>query len=236
MRSTDSSWLARRVQSAISLGLNHAYHTVKVDPAKYLVHLRRAYGLPIESFRDVYSVDPGVLDGIAEQTISAARKFAALQGAGFGVGGMLTLVPELSFLSAISFRMIQKLSLIYGFEYSTEAEIAELWIAVASAAGADIAKEFLEKEVIERFVPRIIQRIAAKAGSELLEKGLLRLVPVLSSLVGGALNYYFARAWGRRAQQHFREKHFAIRSGQLTLPRHQPLTPPSASPLPKGEG
>lgn len=211
MMETTSSWLARGVQRAIKLGLTSAYNRVKVDPAKYLPYLQRAHGLPIESYQQVYSIHPAALDDIADQTISAAMKLAAAEGAGLGVGGVLTLFPDIGFLSVITFRMIQKLSLVYGFEYSTEEEIAELWLAVASAAGVDIAKEFLEKEVIERFVPRVIERIAVKAGAEVAEKWGARLVPVASSIAGGALNYYFVRGWGRRAKQHFREKHCASR-------------------------
>jgi uncharacterized membrane protein YdjX (TVP38/TMEM64 family) len=108
-------------------------------------------------------------------------------------------------------RTIQKLSLIYGFELNTEDEIAELWIAAATAAGVDISRELLEKEVVNRFVPRVIQRIAAKAGSEIAEKWLGRLIPFTSSIIGCALNYYFVRAWGGRARAHFRSKHMEAR-------------------------
>ncbi len=207
MAPASSSWLARRIQGAIRLGLTGAYNNIKVDPNKYLLHLRRAYGLPIESFRQMHSLPLPVVDPIADQTISAAMRLAAAEGAGLGLGGMLTLVPDVGVLTGIAVRMIQRLSLIYGFEYSTEEEVAELWIAAASAAGVDIGKELLEKEVVERFVPRVIQRMAIKAGSEVAEKWLARLVPILSSALGGALNYYFMRGWGRRAKRHFREKH-----------------------------
>ncbi len=139
-------------------------------------------------------------------------RIAAAEGAGLGVGGMLTIFPDVGVLSGITLRMIQKLSLTYGFEYATEEEIAELWIAVASAAGVDIAKEFIEKEVIGRFVPRIIERIAAKMSCEVVEKWSARLIPVVSGALGGALNYYFVREWGRRARRHFRKKHQQIRS------------------------
>ena len=54
------------------------------------------------------------------------------------------IVPDLGILSAITMRTIQKLSLIYGFELNTDDEIAELWIAAASAAGVDISRELLE--------------------------------------------------------------------------------------------
>jgi len=143
-------------------------------------------------------------------------KLAAAEGAGFGVGGLITIVPEFSVLAAITLRMMQKLSLIYGFAYSTDAEVAELWIATASAAGVDVGKDFLEKEVLERFVPRIVRRIAVKAGTEVAEKWSGRLVPVLSSAIGGTLNYYFVREWGHRAKRYFREKHLSVRA-QLEL-------------------
>jgi len=60
-------------------------------------------------------------------------------------------------------------------------------------------------------VPRLVERIAIQAGGEIAENGLARLVPVLGSVMGGTLNYYFVRGWGRRAQRHFRERHLLLR-------------------------
>src|SRR6202022_958686 len=135
----------------------------------------------------------------------------AVEGAGFGLGGMLTIVPDLGILSAITMRTIQKLSLVYGFEFNTDDEIAELWIAAASAAGVDISRELLEKEVVNKFVPRVIQRIAAKASAEVVEKWAGRVIPLASSAIGAALNYWFVRAWGQRAKTHFRQRHLMLR-------------------------
>jgi len=130
-------------------------------------------------------------------------------------------------LSAITMRTIQKLSLIYGFELNTDNEIAELWIAAASAAGVDISRELLEKEVVNRFVPRVIQRIAVRAGAEVVEKWAGRLIPVLSSALGCGLNYYFVRAWGERARAHFRNKHLEARR-RLVAEQMRLSGPPSA--------
>jgi hypothetical protein len=138
-------------------------------------------------------------------------KLAAAEGAGFGLGGILTMVPDLSILAGITLRTIQKLSLLYGFEYNTDEETAELWIAAASAAGVDISREVLEKEVVNRFVPKVIQRIAVQASKEAVEKWSGRIIPIASSAIGAGLNYFFVRAWGQRAQAHFREKHIEIR-------------------------
>jgi len=138
-------------------------------------------------------------------------KIAAVEGAGLGIAGVITIIPDLSILAAITMRTVQKLSLLYGFEYNTDEEIAELWIAAASAAGVDVSRELLEKEVVNRFVPKVIQRIATRASAEAVEKWAGRLIPIASSAIGAGLNYYFVRSWGERAQTHFRQKHFAVR-------------------------
>ncbi len=203
--------MRRRVEGAIRGGLTHAYETIRVDPGRFLMQLRVAHGLPLASFQGVYTLEMERLDDAAGSVIRGGMKMAAVEGAGFGLGGFLTIVPDLGILSAITMRMIQKLSLIYGFELNTEDEIAELWIAAASAAGVDISRDLLEKEVINRFVPRVIQRIAAKAGAEVAEKWAGRLIPLTSSAIGCALNYYFVRAWGERARAHFRARHLEAR-------------------------
>ncbi len=205
------SWLRRKVEFALQRGFQRAYETVKVNPAKFLLQLQTVYGIPVTSYQGLYSVDLNVLDNLAERVIRGSMKIAAAEGAGLGLGGIMTIVPDLSFLAGITLRTIQKLSLIYGFEYSNDEETAELWIAAASAAGVDISRDLLEKEVINKFVPRVIQRIAAQASKEVVEKWAGRLIPLASSVIGAGLNYYFLRAWGGRARAHFRERHLQAR-------------------------
>ena len=206
------SWLRRRVEDGLRRGFQHAYETVKVDPSKFLLQVRSAYRLPITNFQGVYSVEVGQLDALAYRVIHSGMKVAAAEGAGFGLGGIITIIPDLGILSGVTLRTIQKLSLIYGFEFNTEEETAELWIAAASAAGVDISRELLEKEVVNRFVPRVIQRIARQASGEVVGKWSGRLIPLASSLIGAGLNYYFVRAWGERARAHFRKRHMETRT------------------------
>ena len=192
-------------------GLTRAYSTVRVDPDKFLLQLRAAYRMPISGYHGVYSLEIGEIDVVADSVIRSGMKVAAVEGAGFGLGGLITIVPDLGILSAITMRTIEKLSLVYGFEFKTDDDIAELWVAAASAAGVDISRELLEKEVINKFVPKVIQRIAAKASAEAVEKWAGRLIPLASSAIGAALNYWFVRAWGERAKAHFRQRHLLLR-------------------------
>ena len=209
-------------------GLTRAYSTVRVDPDKFLLQLRAAYRMPISGYHGVYSLEIGEIDVVADSVIRSGMKVAAVEGAGFGLGGLITIVPDLGILSAITMRTIEKLSLVYGFEFMTDDDIAELWVAAASAAGVDISRELLEKEVINKFVPKVIQRIAAKASAEVVEKWAGRLIPLASSAIGAGLNYWFVRAWGERAKSHFRQRHLLLRQrareaalvveGQTSLP------------------
>ncbi len=85
--------------------------------------------------------------------------------------------------------------------------------------------------MVNRFVPRVIQRIAVEAGADVVEKWAGRLIPIVSSAIGCALNYYFVRAWGSRAQSHFRAKHLEVRrrfaAQQMQLPGAAPAMLPS---------
>jgi hypothetical protein len=206
MLAEPKGWLRRQMERTVRRGFLEAYETVKVDPAHYLLQLRIAYGLPITTYQGMFSVPLEQLDAIGADVLRSAVRIAAAEGAGLGLGGVATLLPDLGILSVITMRTIQKLSLLYGFEFNTETEVADLWVAAASAAGVDISRELLEKGVVKRFVPRVVQAIAAQASKEVAEKWAGRLVPVLSSAIGGGLNYYFVRGWGERAWRHFREK------------------------------
>jgi hypothetical protein len=208
------SWLRRRVETALTKGFNRAYTTVRVDPDKFLLQLRAAYRVPISGYHGVFWLEIQELDIVAESIIRSGMKMAAVEGAGFGLGGLITIVPDLGVLSAITMRTIQKLSLLYGFQFNTDDEIAELWIAAASAAGLDVSREFMEREVVNRFVPRVIQRIAAKASADVVEKWAGRVIPLASSAIGAGMNYWFVRAWGERARAHFRLRHLQLRQSE----------------------
>jgi len=209
--SESKSWLRARAEKAVIKGLTRAYATVQVNPDRFLVQLRTAYRLPVSGYHGMGRMEIGELDVVADDLIRGGMKLAAAEGAGFGLGGLITVIPDLGILSAITMRTIQKLSLVYGFQFNTDDEIAELWIAAASAAGVDISRELVEKEVVNKFVPRVIQRIAARASGEVVEKWAGRMIPLVSSAIGAGLNYWFVRAWGERAKTHFRERHLELR-------------------------
>lgn len=204
-------------------GFRRAYSQVRVDEHKYLKHVRRTHKLPVDSWPQMLDLGPEIVNPIAESTIATSSKWAALEGAGLGIGAFLTALPDMGILAAITLRMLQKLSLLHGFEYSTEADNIQLWIAAASAAGVDLGRDFLGKQAMEQVVPRIIDRIAVRVGADVAEKWAGRLIPVVGIGAGAAINYYFVRSWGRRAHAHFSQRHRATR-GRFQTPTDPALS------------
>jgi EcsC family protein len=223
---TNVETISQMIRESARAGLRQAYEQVKVDPDRYLHRARRRYGLPISKWSDAHMLHGSVIAPAADHIVTSSARAAAMEGAGLGLSGIMGTVPDMGILAAITVRMLQKLSLVHGFEYSTGEEMAGLWLAAASAAGLDFGRELLEKQAAEKLVPKIIDQVACKMGAEFAEKWAGRIIPILSAGIAGTLNYYFVRAWGRRAHRHFAEKHRGL--PQLPVYR-RPLIVPSAS-------
>lgn len=193
-------------------GFRHAYKRIRLDPQAYFEKLKRHLNLPaIHSWQQLQYLDDEELNPHADRVIKASARLAALEGVGFGLGGLAAALPDFGILAAVTVRMLQKLSLTYGFDYSSDEELFGLWLAAASAAGLDLGRDFLGKQAMEHAVPKIVDAVALRAGAEVAETIGTRVIPVVAAGAAGALNYWFVKSWGRRAQRHFLERRGAMR-------------------------
>jgi hypothetical protein len=195
----------------VRFGLLRGLRSIEIDPEDFRSELSDKYGLWVPDFARMKDVPMERLDAIAKTLIRDAERLALAEGAGFGLGGMITFLPDASFLTVITLRLIQRLSLLYGFETRGRDQRIEMWKAAAAAAGIDYGKDLAEKQIFEKLAPRIAERFAAKIGAETAEKWAGRLIPLASSAIGGALNFSFVRSWGRRVQRHLRAKHLGAK-------------------------
>lgn len=221
---TKGSLAGRTLRRLVRFGVLRGLRTVEVDPEDFRRQLADRYGLWVPSFERMRDVPIENLDAIAATLIRDAERRAFAGGAGFGLGGMITLLPDASLLTVITLRLVQRLALLYGFDSQDGDQHLEMWKAAAAAAGIDYGKDLAEKQILEKLGPRIAKLFAQKIGAEAAEKWAGRLVPLASSAVGGALNFSFVRGWGRRVQRHLRTKHLAARA---SVP-FQPTTGTSA--------
>jgi uncharacterized protein (DUF697 family) len=207
------SLAGRGLGRIVRLGVKRGMRSVEVSPEDFRKQLANKHGLWVPNFARMQDVPLEQLDEIARKLIRDAERLALAEGAGFGLGGMMTLVPDAGLLTAITLRLIQRLCLLYGFESRGPDDRMELWLAAAAATGVDYGKDLAEKQMFEKLGPRIAERLAAKLGSEVAEKWVGRLIPLASSAIGGALNFSFVRTWGRRVQRNLRERHISMRPG-----------------------
>lgn len=201
----------RTIGRFLRFGILRGLRSIEIDPEDFRHELSHKHGLWVPDFARMKDVPIERVDVIARSLIRDAERLALAEGAGFGLGGMITFLPDVTLLTAITLRLIQRLSLLYGFEAHGRDQRMEMWKAAAAAAGIDYGKDLAEKQILEKLAPRVAERFAAKIGAETAEKWAGRLVPLASSAIGGALNFSFVRTWGRRAQRHLRTKHLEAR-------------------------
>ena len=208
LRKADKASLSRRL---LRLGVRKGLRSVEVNPEDFRRQLVDKHGLWVPNFERMHDVPLERLDAIANALIRDAGRLALAEGAGFGLGGMITVIPDAGLLTAITLRLIQRLCLLYGFETHGHDERLELWMAAAAASGVDYGKDLAEKQLFEKLAPKVAKRLAIKVGQEAAEKWVARIVPLASSAIGGAMNFSFVRAWGRRVQKTLRAKYLANR-------------------------
>src|SRR5204862_4426647 len=115
--------------------------------------LAERHGLWVPSVERMKDVPLEHLDAIAEALIRDAERLALVEGAGLGLGGMITLLPDASFLTIITLRLIQRLALLYGFETREGEQRIEMWKAAAAATGMNYGKELAGKQTCGKIAP-----------------------------------------------------------------------------------
>jgi len=210
--SVKGSLAGRTFSRFLRFGVLRGLRSIEIDPEDFRQQLANKHQLWVPNFARMKDVPTERLDAIATMLIRDAERLALAEGAGLGLGGMITFLPDASLLTIITLRLIQRLSLLYGFEAHGRDQRIEMWKAAAAASGIDYGKDLAEKQLLEKLAPRIAERFAAKIGAETAEKWAARLIPLAGSAIGGALNFSFVRGWGRRVQRHLHAKHLEAKA------------------------
>src|SRR5579859_2829530 len=221
------SAMGRGLNRVLGFGVRRGLRSMEVNPEVFRKQLADKHELWVPNFSRMHDVPLERLDAIARKLIRDAERLALAEGAGFGLGGMITLLPDASILTAITLRLIQRLCLLYGLETRGQDDRMELWLAAATATGVDYGKDLVEKQMFEKVAPKIAGRLASKLGAEAAEKWVGRIIPLASSAIGGAMNFSFVRTWGWRVQRNLRERHIAARAASA-----RPAYPTAGTPRP----
>jgi len=121
--------------------------------------------------------------------------------------------------------MAAKVAQSYGYDTSVVEEQVRLADVLALAAGIDSLRgigNWLTREgmaqVLPDILPRVLARLSVELTSEQAAKWVGRMIPGVSAVVGGAVDYAFLRAAGERAIAYYHNRALSER----TLPAAAP--------------
>lgn len=96
---------------------------------KYLVHERsildavaREVERPIASVAEVGELPLRTMEKVSHSIVSGRKKFATIQGASTGIGGIFTLAVDIPALLAISLKTMQEIAMIHGYDPNQKEE------------------------------------------------------------------------------------------------------------------
>src|ERR1700704_5187070 len=98
------SAVGRGLNRVLRFGVRRGLRSIEVNPEDFRRQLADKHGLWVPNFSRMHDVPLERLDAIAPKLIRNAERLAAAEGAGFGLGGMITLLPDASILTAITLR------------------------------------------------------------------------------------------------------------------------------------
>ncbi len=211
-----------------------------VDPEVLRVHQR--HDKRVKSLDDIRNAPIQERDRVARHFAAQYRHRAALTGAVTALpGGLWALVgmgADVQLTAIYAVRMAAKVAQSYGYDTSAVEEQAHLADVLALAAGIDSLRgvgNWLTREgmaqVLPDLLPRVLARVSVELTTEQAAKWIGRIIPGVSAVVGGAVDYTFLRAAGERAIAHYHNRALAEHT-TLPAPDTVPALPaPAASAL-----
>lgn len=81
-----------------------------------------AGGHPVSSVAEIAEQPLSLMDAAADELSASRARFAAVQGATTGVGGLFTLVIDIPLLLGQSLKVLQEMAVVYGYQPKEQAE------------------------------------------------------------------------------------------------------------------
>jgi len=215
--------------------INHAINwAARPDPVVLREH--QARDKAVHEFADIRRVSLKQMDTVAEHFAAQYRHRALLTGAVTALPGGLWAIPAIGIdvqLTAIfAVRMASKVAQSYGYDTSLLQEQAHLADVLALMAGVDSLRgvgNWLTREGLTEFLPRVLPRLLTRLSVKLTEeetaKLIGRLIPGVSAVIGGSVDYGFMRIAGERAIAYYHNRYIDEQKLLTAAPAQQALPP-----------
>ncbi|MHB2019852.1 MAG: EcsC family protein, partial [Candidatus Xenobia bacterium] len=197
-------------------------NAITVDAKEVHEYLKERFDVTVRDLADSKTVALDVLDTAADDFTRSSQMDSAMQGMLLGGGGALSIPFDVLTLTRAAVRLVQKVSILYGFGVNSDEEKAHVWIALAHASGITEV-EHGQTRLVLTTIPSMMQNspyskvVIFKLLREILEQiplkmGRSRLVPLLGGIMSAVGNYRYLQDVGARAKLIYRERHLPTRS------------------------
>ena len=141
---------------------------------------------------------------LTRRTAIRCAAAGAMTGIPSGLLAIGTLGADLAYLVFQQFRLIVGIATIYGHEPHGRERFAEALSCLAYSSGVGIGKQgiatMLESAVLEGGI------VAEKIGARFARERLMKVVPIVGAISGGALNFASVHAVARAAIRYYESR------------------------------
>ncbi len=138
---------------------------------------------------------------LARRTAIRCAAAGAVTGLPLGALAVGALGADLAYLVYQQFRLILGIATIYGHEASSRERFAEALSCIAFSSGVGIGKQGIATVIGSATIEGGV--IAEKIGARMARERLVRFVPFVGAISGGALNYASVYAVARSAIRYY---------------------------------
>jgi hypothetical protein len=188
----------------------------------------REYGLSVWSVKD-FSEQPhnyAYIEKLMEKYATLAATYCALSGATSGVGGVATTITlagvDISNMAAQLFRLNQKMAILNGFNLENTIHKEKAHLIYLTALGFDAvatsairaqmvkaaAEQVAKKGPSANVTIRLIMEVAKLLGGQLTKEQAVKFVPIFGGLLGGGMNYIFAKSAAGKMISEYKSDYF----------------------------
>ena len=157
--------------------------------------------------------------------------YAVIEGGALGAGGLASLAADIPALFSMSFRLIQEISLCYGYDIETEEEKEYMMhiLRVGSTCDVKAKMEFIicmkqieellikvtwkkmstslvKREISKLSLIAALRNFAKSLGIQVTKRKALQMIPMVGALVGASFNYAFINDVGKAAHMSYRRR------------------------------
>jgi len=193
------------VRSALKSLRDYSHYTIY--PSSILEKISLKGNRRLESIGEIKNVSITSLDKAATECISFNRSIAAAEGGFTGMMGFQGLLLDLPFLYGVMFRIIEEVSLCYGYRTDTPEERFHMLTTLETShitdrQGRDDAFLRLASlqlsirgsvSVSQRTISAALMSISERLGALILRRRLALILKIAGGVTGGFFNYLMAQ-------------------------------------------